>query len=84
MANTEFETQVLSALGGINTRLDGIDGRLDGMDTKIDRLSTDLADFREHMEWSINSLGKLSNQAFAHINEIRAEVVSPWKINNSK
>ena len=47
MANTEFETQVLSALGGINTRLDGIDGRLDGMDTKIDRLSSDLTAFRE-------------------------------------
>ena len=57
MANTEFESQVLSALGGINNRLDGIDGRLDGMDgrldgmdTKMDRLSSDLADFREHME----------------------------------
>ena len=57
MANTEFETQVLSALSGITTRLDGIDGRLDGidgrldgMDTKIDQLSSDLGDFREHME----------------------------------
>jgi archaellum component FlaC len=84
MTDTQILQEVLKSVQWLETRFDGLETRFDGLEKKVDKISTDLTDFREHMEGSIDYLGKLSNQAFAHINEIRAEVVSPWKINNSK
>ncbi len=57
MTEQDFQKHVIESLGSLNgrfdgleTRFDGLETRFDGLEKKVDRITTDLTDFREHME----------------------------------
>ncbi len=77
MSNTEFEKQVLSALSTLQSDVSSLN-------SKFDRLSEDLGEFREEQKEFNTAIWSRTNQAFEAINDIRSEVVSPWKIRQSK
>ena len=91
MANTEFETQVLSALATLQSDVSTLKSDVStlksdvwSLNNKFDRLSEDLTEFREEQKDFNTAIWSRTNQAFDAINDIRSEVVSPWKIRQSK
>jgi len=77
MSDTHFQNQVLDELKKIHNRFDTLE-------TKVDKLSSDLSDFQTNQEQFNTAIWNLNTQAFSAINDIRSEVVSPWKIRQSQ
>jgi predicted nucleic acid-binding Zn-ribbon protein len=77
MSEQDFQTEVLLELKKLNGRFDSLEG-------KIDRIQSDLTDFKENQEAFNNGIWNLNTQAFQAINDVRSEVVSPWKLRQSK
>ena len=87
MTNKEFETKVLGALEGLNTRFDWLEGRFDWLekkvddnftllDSKIDRLDNKIDDQTFEIKNTINAQWKYINQAFEVIARIQNEKVT--------
>jgi sensor domain CHASE-containing protein len=73
MSEQDFQQQVLKALGIIQSDVSTLK-------SDVSTLKEDLATFRANQEEFNQASWKLHTQAFQAINDIRAEVVSPWKI----
>ncbi|MBP9779911.1 hypothetical protein KBD33_04810 [Candidatus Gracilibacteria bacterium] len=80
----EAQSQQLEAHGQkIDTQSQQLDAHGQGIDTlgsKLDRLSEDFGEFRFNQEQFNTAIWNLNTQAFEAINEIRSEVVAPWKL----
>lgn len=98
MTDQDFQKQMLSEMEKFNSRFDTLEGKFDTLegrfdtlegkfDTfegKLDRVSKDLTEFKSNQEDFNSAIWTLNNQAFDAIGNIQREVVSPWKIRQSK
>jgi predicted nuclease with TOPRIM domain len=67
----------------LNGKVDSLEGKVDSLEWKVDSLSIDFRDFKENQERFNNAIWNLNTQAFQSINEIRGEIVAPWKMKKS-
>ncbi len=91
MTDQDFQKQMLSEMTKFNSRFDTLDGkfdtlegRFDTLEGKLDSVSKDLTEFKSNQEDFNSAIWTLNNQAFDAIGNIQREVVSPWKIRQSK
>lgn len=77
MSEQDFQQQVLTALSRIETDVSTLKSDVSG-------IKEDLATFKASQEEFNQASWKLHTQAFQAINDIRSEVVSPWKIRASQ
>lgn len=64
---------------GLESKVDALEGRFDGLESKVDRLSEDFHDFTHNQEQFNIAIWNLNTQAFEAINDIRKEVLPPWR-----
>ncbi len=65
MTDQEFQQKMLEEMRAIHKR--------------FDTLSSDLHEFQSNQESFNSAIWNLNNQAFQAINDIRSEVLPPWK-----
>ena len=94
MSEQEFQAQVLAEfaklngqIGSLEWRFDTLEGKFDKLEWKfdtlewkVDRLSEDFGEFKSNQEQFNTAIWNLNTQAFQSINDVRNEVVSPWKL----
>ncbi len=73
MSDTQFQEQVLQALSRIESDVSTLK-------SDVSTLKSDLHEFKENQEQFNSAIWGLNQQAFSHINDIRSEIVAPWKI----
>lgn len=64
---------------GLETKVDRLENRFDWLETKVDWLSEDFHDFTHNQEQFNIAIWNLNTQAFEVINDIRREVLPPWR-----
>ena len=72
MTDTEFQTLVLE-------KLSSLEGKVDSLEIGQQAIRDDLAKFQNNQDEFNSATWNLNNQAFQSINEIRSEVLPPWK-----
>ena len=72
MTDTEFQTLVLE-------KLSSLEGKVDSLEIGQQAIRDDLAKFQNNQDEYSSAIWNLNNQAFQSINEIRSEVLPPWK-----
>lgn len=72
MTDTEFQTLVLE-------KLSSLEGKVDSLEIGQQAIRDDLAKFQNNQDEYSSATWNLNNQAFQSINEIRSEVLPPWK-----
>ena len=72
MTDTEFQTLVLE-------KLSSLEGKMDSLEIGQQAIRDDLAKFQNNQDEYSSAIWNLNNQAFQSINEIRSEVLPPWK-----
>ncbi len=90
MTDQEFQKQVLEAIHALTGEVNGLTGEVNGLKGDVNKLTGEFHEFRD--EQRTNNLNQeefngaiwtLNNQASSAINEIRSEVLPPWKVRKS-
>ena len=79
MTDTEFQTLVLEKLSSLEGKVDSLEGKMDSLEIGQQAIRDDLAKFQNNQDEYSSAIWNLNNQAFQSINEIRSEVLPPWK-----
>lgn len=68
----------------LDEKVSSLDQKVGFLDGKIDSLSSDFRTFQGNQEEFNNAIWNMTNQSFVAINEIRQEVLPPWKSRKSR
>ncbi len=97
MTDTEFQKVILEKLTSLEWRFDWLESKVDAINSKLDSVSDELTEFKSNQEAFNqnqlefnqnqvefnNAIWNMSTQSFQAINEVRNEVLPPWKARKS-